>query len=46
MEWVLNVEHDGCCFYCCFILLKLGDLIKCVFDYSYFILSAYIYDNE
>ena len=26
--------------------LTLGDLIKCVFDYSCFILCTYIYDNK
>ena len=28
------------------MLLTLGDLIKCVFDYSCFIFCTYIYDNE
>ena len=28
------------------MLLTLGDLSKCISNYSYFILCMYIYDNE
>ena len=31
---------------CHLCYLTLGDIVKCVFDYSHFMLCIYMYDNE